>query len=56
LLKQKQAPITPLLDLPSVGIKTFLEGVMVFLDSGQVSGSSSNYSAFSSLQTPGPTL
>jgi hypothetical protein len=45
-----------LLDLPWVGIQTFLEGVMALPDSGQVGGSSSNDSTLSSLQAPGPTL
>jgi hypothetical protein len=35
---QKQASVTPLLDLPLVGIKTFLEGMMIFPESGQVGG------------------
>jgi hypothetical protein len=39
---QKQASVTPLLDLPLVDIDTFFEGVMIFPDSGQVGGSSSN--------------
>jgi hypothetical protein len=53
---QKHAPVMSLLDLPWVGIQTFLEGVMALPDSGQVGGSSSNDSALSSLQAPGPTL
>jgi hypothetical protein len=44
------------LDLPLVSIQTFLEGVMVLPDSGQVGGSSSNDSALSSLQAPGPAF
>jgi hypothetical protein len=42
---QKQASAIPPLDLPLVSIETFLEGVMIFPDSGQVDGSSSNYSS-----------
>jgi hypothetical protein len=44
------------LDLPLVSIQTFLEGVMALPNSGQVSGSSSNDSALSSPQAPGPTF
>jgi hypothetical protein len=39
---QKPASVTSLLDLPLVGIQTFLEGVMVLPDSGQVGGASSS--------------
>jgi hypothetical protein len=53
LIYRKQASITPLLDLPLVSIKTFLEGAMILPDSGQVGGSPSNYSALSSLQAHG---
>jgi hypothetical protein len=45
-----------LFDLPSVSIQTFLEGAMALPDSDQVGGSSSNDSALSSLQAPGPAL
>jgi hypothetical protein len=37
---QKRASTILALDLPSVSIGTFLEGLMIFLDSGQVGGSS----------------
>jgi hypothetical protein len=53
---QKHAFVTSPLDLPLVSIKSILEGVLILPDSGQVSGSSSNDSALSSLQAPGPTL
>jgi hypothetical protein len=49
---EKQASITPLLDLPFVGTETLLERVMIFRDSGRVGGYSINYSALSSLQAP----
>jgi hypothetical protein len=49
---QKHASVTSPLDLPLVSIQTFLEGVLVLLDSGQVGDSSSNDSALSSLQAP----
>jgi hypothetical protein len=39
-----------------VSIETFLEGVMIFPDSGQVGGSSSNYNALSPLPTFGSAL
>jgi hypothetical protein len=39
-----------------VNIQTFLEDVLVLPNSGQVGGSSSNDSALSSLQAPGPAL
>jgi hypothetical protein len=42
---RKQAPVTLLFDLCLVCIRTILEGVMILPDSGQVGGSSSNYSA-----------
>jgi hypothetical protein len=47
---QKQASVTPLLDLLLVGIKTILKGLIIFPDSGRVGSSSSNYSALPSLQ------
>jgi hypothetical protein len=53
---QKHASVTSLLDLPLVNIQTFLEGVLVLPNSGQVGGSSSNNSALSSLQAPRPAL
>jgi hypothetical protein len=53
---QKHASVTSPLDLPLVNIQTFLEGVLVLPNSGQVSGSSSNDNALSSLQAPGPAL
>jgi hypothetical protein len=53
---QKHASVTSPLDLPLVSIQTFLEGVLFLPDSGQVGSSSSNDSALSSLQAPGPTL
>jgi hypothetical protein len=40
------------LDLPLVGIQTFLEGAVVLSDSGQAGGSSSSNSALYSLQAP----
>jgi hypothetical protein len=49
---QKKASAIPPLDLPFVGIETFLEGVMFFPDYGQVGGSSKNYNALHTLQTP----
>jgi hypothetical protein len=39
---QNHASDTSPLDLPLVNIQTFLEGVLVLPDSGQVGGSSSN--------------
>jgi hypothetical protein len=56
LTYQKHAYVTPLLDLSLVSIQTFLEGVLVLPDSGQVGGSSSNNIALSSLQAYGPAL
>jgi hypothetical protein len=53
---QKHASVTSPLDLPLVSISTFLEGVLVLPDSGQVGGSSSNNKALSSLQASGPAL
>jgi hypothetical protein len=53
---QKPASVTSLLNLPLVSIQTFLEGVMVLPDFGQVGGSSRNDSALPSLQAPGPAL
>jgi hypothetical protein len=53
---QTHASVTTLLDLPFVNIQTFFEGVLVLPDSGQVSGSSSNNSALSSLRAPKLTL
>jgi hypothetical protein len=44
------------LDLPLVSVSTFLEGVLVSPDSGQVGGSSGSHGALSSLQAPGPIL
>jgi hypothetical protein len=53
---QKHASITSLLDLPLVSIQTFLEGVLVLPDSGQVGGFSSNDNTLSSLQAHGTAL
>jgi hypothetical protein len=53
---QKQASAISLLDLPLVGIETFLKGVMIFHDSNQVGGSSNICSALSSLPTPRSVL
>jgi hypothetical protein len=53
---QKHASVMSPLDIPLVSIQTFLEGVMVLPDSGQVGGSSSNDRALSSLQAPGPAF
>jgi hypothetical protein len=53
---QEHSSITSLLDLPLVSIYTFLEGVLVLPDSGQVGGPSSNDGTLSSLQAPGPAL
>jgi hypothetical protein len=44
-----------LLNLPSVSVSTFLEGVLASPDSGQIGGSSGNDNALSSLQAPEPT-
>jgi hypothetical protein len=53
---QKRAYVTPLLDLPLVGIQTFLEGVLVLPNSDQVGGSSRNNNTLSSRQASGPAL
>jgi hypothetical protein len=54
---RKLASVTSPLDLPSVSVLTFLEGVLALPDSGQVAGSSdNNNNALSSLQAPEPTL
>jgi hypothetical protein len=53
---QNLASVTSPFDLPLVSIQTFLEGVLVLHDSGRVNGSSSNDSALSALQAPGPAL
>jgi hypothetical protein len=52
----KHASVTSPLDLPLVSVWTFLEGVLASPDSCQVSGSSGNDSALSSLQAPEPIL
>jgi hypothetical protein len=49
---QKHASVTSLHDLPLVSIQTFLEGVLVLLDSGQVGDARSNDNTLSSLQAP----
>jgi hypothetical protein len=49
---QKHAPATPLLDLSLVSIKTFIGGVMILPDSGQVGGSSSKLQCL--VFTPSP--
>jgi hypothetical protein len=51
---QNHASATSPLDFPFG--QTFLEGVLVLPNSGQVGGSSSNDNVFSSLQAPGPAL
>jgi hypothetical protein len=53
---QKKASAIPSLDLPLVGIETFLEGVMIFPEFSQVGGFSSNYNALYSLPNPGSAL
>jgi hypothetical protein len=52
----KRASVTSPLDLPLVGVSTFLEGVLASPDSGQVDGSLGNDDALFSLQALGPTL
>jgi hypothetical protein len=52
----KQASGTSPLDLPLVGVLTFLEGLVALPDRVQVEDSSGSHGALSSLQAPGSAL